>query len=411
MSVYPTPCWKNYQAVGAIGFYWNNELKKCNYNQRMVLSLLRRNKSMPKADLARQMGLSPTAVGTIISQLEENGLVLRGEPQRGKVGQPSVPYRIDPAGSFSFGLKIGRRTADLVLLNAEMEVVHFATQKYPYPDTQKILDFAETQSQLMLKQLNKKAAASINGFGIAMPSDIWNWRDEMNMPEGSLESWRRFDPEKQWADIFQCTIFLANDATAACAAELALNSDSDHQNYLYFYIGWFIGGGIVLNGKIFEGSRANAGALGSMPVFDGNNQSQQLIKLASLYTLERELVGRGGPARELWESERNRTTFGAPLDNWLTRASHGISQAIAAAASVIDFEACIIDGAMPSDVRYELLHKVRETYYQTIDLEGLSNIEIASGTVGPNARAIGAGCLPLLDSFSVDLSDIENLSQ
>lgn len=365
---------------------------------------------MPKADLARQMGVSPTAVGTLIHQLEENGLVIRGEPQRGKVGQPSVPYRIDPSGSYSFGLKIGRRTTELVLLNASMDVVHFSREKYTYPDPAKILAFAKTQSQILLKHLPKHDIESICGFGIAMPSGMWNWRDELDIPTDALEVWRRFDPEKQWLDTFQWPIFLANDATAACAAELALNSDSNHQNYLYFYLGWFIGGGVVLNGKIYEGSRANAGAIGSMPVFDGKNRSQQLIKLASLYTLEQEFANSTDPANMRWKTDRDWEMLGATLDNWLNRAAQGISQAIAASASVIDFETCIIDGSMPAQVRYELLHKVREKYYQTIDLEGISNIDILAGNVGPKARSIGAGCLPLLDRFSVDLRDIGSIT-
>lgn len=377
----------------------------------MVLSLLRRNKSMPKADLARQMGLSPTAVGTIISQLEVDGLVLRGEPQRGKVGQPSVPYRIDPAGCYSLGLKIGRRTTELVLLNASMELVHFAKEKYTYPEPSRILAFAQTQSKNMLKHLPKNAVDSICGIGVAMPSGMWNWRDDAEIPPNALEVWRRFDPEKQWLNTFQWPIFLANDATAACAAELALNSDSNHQNYLYFYLGWFIGGGIVLNGKIYEGSRANAGAIGSMPVFDGKNSSQQLIKLASLYILEREFANSEDPANMRWKTDRDWEDLGASLDNWLDQAAQGISQAIAASACVIDFENCIIDGSMPTHVRYELLHKVREKYYQSIDLEGISNIDIIAGSVGPKARSIGAGCLPLLDRFSVDLSDIEKLNR
>lgn len=39
------------------------------------------------------------------------------EPQRGQVGQPSIPMSLNPNGVFSIGLKIGRRSADLVLVD------------------------------------------------------------------------------------------------------------------------------------------------------------------------------------------------------------------------------------------------------------------------------------------------------
>ena len=42
---------------------------------------------------------------------------MRGEPIRGRVGQPSVPLSINPEGAFFLGLKVGRRSADLVLVD------------------------------------------------------------------------------------------------------------------------------------------------------------------------------------------------------------------------------------------------------------------------------------------------------
>mgnify|MGYP006943397516 CR=1 FL=1 len=38
-------------------------------------------------------------------------------PQRGKVGQPLVPFELDANGAFSIGLKVGRRSGDLMLLD------------------------------------------------------------------------------------------------------------------------------------------------------------------------------------------------------------------------------------------------------------------------------------------------------
>ena len=37
-------------------------------------------------------------------------------------------------------------------------------------------------------------------------------------------------------------------------------------DFIYFYVGAFVGGGLVLNGGLFAGRTGNAAALGSMPV-------------------------------------------------------------------------------------------------------------------------------------------------
>ena len=60
-------------------------------NERLVLSILRRQGALPKAEIARKTGLSAQTVSVIMRALEQDGLLEKGEKQRGKVGQPSIP--------------------------------------------------------------------------------------------------------------------------------------------------------------------------------------------------------------------------------------------------------------------------------------------------------------------------------
>jgi len=87
------------------------------YNERLILSLIRRHRSLAKVEIARLTGLSTQTTTVIINRLEADGLLIPGEPQRGRVGQPSVPYSLNPDGAFGLGLMIGRRSSDLVLMD------------------------------------------------------------------------------------------------------------------------------------------------------------------------------------------------------------------------------------------------------------------------------------------------------
>ena len=107
---------------------------------------------------------------------------------------------------------------------------------------------------------------------------------------------------------------------------------------------------MIIDGKVYEGRNRNAGAIGSMPVGDGDH-SGQLIRLASLFTLERELAAAGYNAERMWDRTSDWSDLGPALDNWLDRAANGIARAIASAASVVDFQAAVIDGSMPAPVR------------------------------------------------------------
>ena len=45
------------------------------YNERLVLSLIRRHGELPKADIARMTGLSPQTISIIMNQLTLDGLL------------------------------------------------------------------------------------------------------------------------------------------------------------------------------------------------------------------------------------------------------------------------------------------------------------------------------------------------
>ncbi len=56
------------------------------YNERLVLSLIRRSGPTSKAEIARLTGLSAQTVSVIMRALEADGLLKKGARVRGRVG-------------------------------------------------------------------------------------------------------------------------------------------------------------------------------------------------------------------------------------------------------------------------------------------------------------------------------------
>jgi predicted NBD/HSP70 family sugar kinase len=195
-------------------------------------------------------------------------------------------------------------------------------------------------------------------------------------------------------------VYLQNDATAACGAELVFGKTASLRDFIYFYIGAFAGGGIVLDGRLYSGSTGNAGALGSMPVPGPGGRPAQLIDVASLATLEKALNTSGHDATYLWTSPDRWDHDGPEFDAWFETAGEALAYAIVAATSVIDFEAALIDGWMPVSARTRLVASVRKAI-AAIDAEGLRIPSVREGTVGMHARALGAASLPLSERFLV----------
>ena len=369
-------------------------------NARLVLSLVRRHGSLSKTDIARITGLSAQTVSVIMRSLEEDGLLLRQPPVRGRVGQPSVPISLNPAGAYFFGLKIGRRSADLVLIDFLGAPVAMQTLAYRHPAAGDVVEFVDAATTALKARLDPAQRGRIAGLGIAMPFELWNWVDLVGAPREVVDLWRHHDIRADIQARLDLPVYLENDATAACGAEMVFGKTAHLRDFVYFYIGAFAGGGVVLNGRLFSGASGNAGALGSMPV-PGPDGPVQLIHVASITTLEKSLVARGQDASHLWTSPDDWGDLGADLDAWVEAAGVALAYATVAATTVVDFEAAVIEGWMPVPVRARLVDVVRRTITERIDLQGIRAPEILEGTVGLHARALGGASLPLSDRFLI----------
>lgn len=382
-----------------------NQLGVRLYNERLVLSLIRLHGQLPKADIARLTGLSPQTISIIMNQLTDDGLLLKGRPQRGRIGQPSVPYSLNPEGALAFGLKIGRRSADLYLIDFTGTVLKLLHRTYAFPKPEGIRAFARDGIEQLLKGLPDKLSGRIAGLGIAAPYEMWTWHEEIGAPKAEIDAWRTIDIRAEIARLCPWPVYFANDITAACAAELMFGQGGDHIDYLYVFIGSFIGGGLVLDGHLFPGRTQNAAALGSMPAPGGGgvaNKPQQLMNVASIYVLERKLNAQGRNSDVLWQSPDDwGTNLGPALDEWIAEVAESLAYAIVAAIAVIDVETVIIDGAFPTDVRARIVEATREAV-SGVNRQGLSSFGLIEGSIGNAARAMGGACLPLLANFTQD---------
>lgn len=376
------------------------------YNERLVLSLIRRHGALPRAEIARLTGLSAQTITVIMRELERDGLVVSRGRVRGRIGQPSVPFALNPDGAYSIGLKIGRRSYDLVLVDLVGNVRHaiHAATAYPVPD--ELIAFVERGLRELVDALSPAEAQRIAGLGIAAPFELWNWEGEIGAPREILDQWRTLDLRARIASLCAWPVFFCNDATAACGAELMIGNPHHDTDFLYFFVGSFIGGGVVLGGGLYMGHTDNAGAIGSMPVPAtggpaSRGPAQQLIRSASLYLLAERLAAAGQDPSVVWRSPDAWGDLGRPLDDWIDQAAPAIAYAIVAATAVIDFPAAIVDGAFPAAVRARLVQRIAAEV-ESFDRQGLSAVTVREGTVGSGARAIGGACLPLLANFARD---------
>lgn len=351
-------------------------------NERLILWLIRRNGPMPRAALAQATGLSAQAVTNITRELIADGLLdAGGERQRGKVGQPLRPLALAPDGALFLGLKVGRRVAELVLVDFAGHIRQMRTLPHAFPQPDAICDFAISASAALLGGLTGAQRARLSGVGIASPFYLWDWAPEM-------ASWRGRDLRAELAGALEMPVWLENDGTCACAAELMFGTEDLPEDFLYFYLAHFGGGGVVLDGRLRVGPSRNAGAMGSFPVPGG----RQLLDVASVSTLESRL-GLDLPLDDsAWDLPD------AIAREWLDESARVLSHAALGTVAALDLPLVVIDGAMPQDLRDALVAATAKALAASRH-HGVTLPEVRAGTLGRRARTLGAAALPLGAGF------------
>lgn len=371
------------------------------HNERLVLSLIRQFGQLAKSRITEMTGLSAQTVSVIMRALEADGLLEKGVPIRGKVGQPSVPMNLRRDGAFFLGLKVGRRSLDLVLTDFLGKPVNRIRESYAHPTPDRVVDIANDAIKRLLDELSEEQRSRVVGLGIALPFQLWGWADHQDADPEEMDSWRDRDIGEDIGAKWPFPVYVCNDASAACGAELVFGTPDKPRNFLYFYVGFFIGGGLVLDNVLYTGQTGNAAAIGSTPVLSADGERTQLVDVASLVQLEKALESKSSNSSMIWEDPESWCVPADLLNPWLEKTSDGIAQAVFSSACLIDFQCVLIDGWLPAAVRKELVRRTRLRLAKT-HLAGIETPEVREGTVGSNARSLGAASLPLSERFLVD---------
>jgi predicted NBD/HSP70 family sugar kinase len=372
------------------------------YNERLMVSLIRRHGQLSKVDLTRLTRLAPQTITTIVNRATDAELLVRKEPLRGRMGQPSVPYALNPGAAYSFGLKIDHRSADIALVNFVGEVVAFERTLFDYPTPSAVLSFARAAIARMKRKIKVAAGGRIAGLGIASPFHQWQWDEGNGTSAAKLAAWKEVDIRDELDSQFDWPVYLLNDATVSAGAELMFGRGLGRADFLYVYIGYFVGGGMVFDHHLFPGRNKLAGAIGTIPVpLAGRkgNQTLPFLKAGSLSSL----AGRvsSAEANRIYASPEEWGHLGGAMTDWVDEVSSGLAYATQSAIALVDIDNLIIDGAMPAEVRKDIAKATRRKLARAA-ADRPEPFSVLEGSFGHLAPSVGGASIPLLVRYSND---------
>ena len=380
----------------------SNHVGMRQFNERVVLHAIRLNGSLPKAEIARLTGLTAQTIGLITTRLEDDGLLIRHQPLRGRIGQPSVPMALNPDGAFSLGIKIGRRSADLLLVDFTGAVRRRESMHYKFPDAQTLLPAIKTHMSAIQDGLGALAMRLV-GVGLAAPLNLGGWHKMLGLPPSVSDEWNHIDLSAQVQSFSEAPVSFAKDTSAACVAELVAGRGRDLKSFLYLFVDTFVGGGLVINSHLHNGVHGNAGAVASLPlqVSAGKGMPEQLLAHASLWELEQSFKENGLDPTAAYDARAMEAPFEVFTSAWIASASLALAQCVVSGTAFLDIDAVVLDGSFTREMLARLIDHT-EAALATYDWEGLYPATLVAGSIGSDARALGGALLPLHENFAPD---------
>ena len=264
------------------------------------------------------------------------------------------------------------------------------------------------EDALSSAQLAKEKVAAI-GIGVPGPVDskrgvalsVTNMPGWVNVPVADLL--------RKWQAV---PVALTNDVRAGCMGELMLGAGQGLRHFVSVFVGTGIGGGVVINGQIYEGSRGSAGEIGHMITMadgayaEGGGIRGGIEAIASRSAIERDLraalaTGRKSILPQLMAKKEGALTSSvlagavqkgdALAIEVLQRAAHYLGLHAASLINCFDPQALIYGGGVIEALGEWMLGPIRETAIQhLINRARLDEVKIVEAKLGDRSGVIGA---------------------
>lgn len=229
-------------------------------NRSLILNTLRLHAPVSRAQVANITGLTRGTVSNIVNSLIEEGLVLEDQLQDSKVGRPSILLRLRPDGGAVIGVEIGVDFISVLLTNFVAELLWETRVKTsPSQSQTDIIHQAETYIEQAL-DIAKEHVLRPLGIGVGLPGLV-------NVRQGNLIMapnlhWQNVPLRLMWNQRFHLPIYIDNEANLSTLGEYYFGVARDTDNFIYLSSDIGLGGGVMLDGRLFRGANGYGGEIG-----------------------------------------------------------------------------------------------------------------------------------------------------
>ncbi len=243
-----------------------------------------------------------------------------------------------------------------------------------------------------IRMLIRSHNVKINAIGIGAPGPIL-YEKGIVIEAPNLPGWKRVHLKEILKKEFKVPVFVDNDANCAALAESWFGAGKFVKHFIYMTISTGIGGGIIIDKKLYRGAIGSAGEVGHMTIETkgpkcGCGNYGCLEALASGSALKRK-TGLDAISVELAARQGDKKAKKA-----IAEIAHYLAIGIADLVNVFNPEMIIIGGGL-SNMKELLFTPVKNDFKKYALTLPAKSVRIVRAKLGTKAGMLGAAALCL----------------
>ncbi len=257
---------------------------------RKIFSHCINNKMSTIPEIARSVGYSTPAVAKQVSELYGNGYIIDYGKTENKEGRPANLYGIDANAGFFVGVVLHYLSFNIGIMNLSGEIIkHSIDKSFRLDNTKESVEIIVEHTQRFIRSVctenNEVTRAKILNINFGISGRV--------NPESGY-SFSMFNTgEVPLADVLreklQTNVSVDNDTRAMAYGEYStLIKESKFSNMLFLNVGYGVGLGMIIDGKLYQGASGYAGELGHTSAFE----QEVMCHCGKIGCLETEASGR-----------------------------------------------------------------------------------------------------------------------
>ncbi|MET7330996.1 ROK family transcriptional regulator [Nonomuraea sp. NPDC005650] len=230
----------------------------------IVLNRIRAARTISRIELAAESGVTPATITQVVRELMDHGLVIEVGRGASTGGKPRTLLQLNPRARYAVGVLFERNTCVVVLVDLTGRPV--ARTSFPgtalLPPGQGLMLVASRVNALL--DTSGVDRGKVLGVGLATygPQDR---RAGVLLTHQPTAEWFGYPVAPRLSEILGLPVLLDNDAAAAAIGEYWLGA-VETPAFGCVYMASGIGGGVVVDGRLYRGSSSNGVEIGHITV-------------------------------------------------------------------------------------------------------------------------------------------------